>query len=189
MWYLACHIALVALTHWTTGDNCLLLLYSMNMSTSIGNLGWEAKKFFQPHNMSGKAHLFPLTEENSLTLYLSEYAFYKNRNVENEESGVWVHTKVQCLPFVPEMGSRQLEDTDFGMKWGYMCYKGMWHEALWAELRLIVSSIHCVFKKFLFGWCFKFVKFSTSQCSITFMGKDLWGYTYQIRLKLRHARN
>lgn len=75
--------------------------------------------------MSGKAHLFPLTEENSLTLYLSEYAFYKNRKVENEESGVWVHTKVQFLPFIPEMGSRQLEDTDFGMKWGYMCYKGM----------------------------------------------------------------
>lgn len=85
--------------HWK--HPCLLLLYSMNTSSSTGNLDSEAETIFQPHHRTGKGSLCPPTEVNNITLYVSEYAVYENRNLTNEESGVRVHTKVQCLTLHP----------------------------------------------------------------------------------------
>lgn len=154
------------------------------MSSSVGNVAWDARTINLNHYTTGKGNLCTPTEDNSVILCLSEYDVYKNRNLENQACGIRVHMKVPCPNLHPWDGYWATRaGSSYPFWYEEVC---MWHEALWAELRLIISSIVCIFKV-LVWLMFKCVQVSTNWCNVTFMSNHLRNYIYWLRLQMRHA--
>lgn len=117
MWYLAFHIVLVTVAHGSTGDSSVFsCCIQWTWAAALGTWVERLKQFFNPTTWLEKVICDILQKKIKLHCIFLNMHFVKTETGKMRKVEFGCTSKYNALPFIPEMDTRQPEETDFGMK-------------------------------------------------------------------------